>query len=54
MFNRIFTSGLGNQEIEMSFTSENTGIAISWFVELLFVLFYVGFVTAFPQNIECH
>ena len=67
MFDRIFTSGLGNQEIEMSFTSENTGIAISWFVELLFVLFCIGFViyqitcqgapnffNSISQNIECH
>ena len=28
----------------MLFTSENIGIAISWFVELEFVLFFVGVV----------
>ena len=28
----------------MLFTSEKTGIAISWFVELVFVLFFVGVV----------
>ena len=28
----------------MLFTSENTDIAIWWFVELVFVLFFVGVV----------
>ena len=67
MFDRMFTSGLENQEIEICFTPENTGIAISWFVELLFVLFYVGFVIyqrtcqgehnfeySISQNIKCN
>ena len=45
MFDRMLTTRLGNQmfraETLMFFTSESTGIAISWFVELLFVVFFI-------------